>query len=146
MIGLVECAALLVLDRYNALALDRAVTTQNVDFVLLHQEVDTLAHCLGHATTACHDLRDVSLRLTLDIYAVCGGILNVMIYRRTLQKRLCRDTTPIQAYATQRLALDDCGAFSGLCGTYGCYVATRAATDNNNVVFHCLIVCFVRLL
>ena len=78
MISLVECATLLILDRHDALALDRAVTTQNVDFILLHQEVNTLAHRLGHATTACHDLRDVGLCLALDVDAVSGGILNVM--------------------------------------------------------------------
>ena len=143
MVSLVERATLLILDRYDALALDRAVTAQNVDFVLLHQEVDTLAHRLGHATTACHDLCDVGLCLALDVDTVCSSILNVMVHRRALQESLRGDTTPIQADATQRLTLDDCGALAGLSCTHSSHVATRAATDNYNIVFHYISMSFI---
>ena len=119
-----------IVDIDTALSDQAAETLYDVYMVLVQQERHTLAHRLGHRARARHDLSEVGLHLARDIHTVVRRILAVGIDLRALQKRLCRDTAPVEAYSARLGLLNDGHRAAQLRSAYGGHITSRAASYN----------------
>ena len=88
-------------------------------------------------------ISEVGPHLARDIHTVVRRILAVGIDLRALQKRLCRDTAPVEAHTARLGLLNDGHRAAQLRGAYGGHITSRAASYNQNVVFHCFTIFLV---
>jgi hypothetical protein len=68
--------------------------------------------------------------------AIICGMAQVFEYLGAFQEGFGRDATPIEANTTETFPLDNGGVHAELSGANGCYVAARAAADDNKVKVH----------
>ena len=71
-----------------------AGTHNHFHVVLLQQELDTLAHCLGHTARTLHHGTHVGLH-SLRCHAIAGCMVYIVEHLGTLQQSFGRDTTPV---------------------------------------------------
>ena len=112
-----------------------AATLDVIDLVFLEEKFDALGQAVNRFGFLSHHLLEINFQLAgLDAHAF-KLVLRCCVEFGSMQKRLGRDTSDIQAGAAQHATiLDAHGLQAELSGTNCAIVAAGAATDNDDVV------------
>ncbi len=121
---------------HRAFSRKTAVSADNLDAVLFHQERHALAHRVGHSPAAVDDFVERCGDLSVYLDAVVGGMLGIIVNLGAFQQGLGGDAPPVQAHATQLGPLHYGGFQSVLCGFDRGNVPSGAAAYYDNIVFH----------
>ena len=105
-------------------------THNDIDVVFLEQELNTLAHSLGHTARALHHSRQIGIG-GLGVDTVGGGMVDIVEYLSALEESLGGDATPVKANTAQVFTFDDSCFHAQLRGFDGSHITTRAATYDN---------------
>ena len=117
-------------------ALQRRVTLDPIDLVLLHQELDTLGMLGDDLVLPVDDLRVIHARLFAD-ESFFVGVQEPLPHVRRMQQRFGWNTAHVQARATQfRIFLDNGGLQPVLSGAHRRGIPARTTPDNNQIVRH----------
>ena len=104
--------------------------------VFLQQEGHALGHGFGHAARARHDLFRVGAHLAREGEPVMLRRFAIGVDLCAFQQRLGRDAAPVEAYAARLGTLHECDLPSQLRSPDCGHIAARAASYDDDIVFH----------
>ncbi len=105
----------------------------DADLVLLHQHADAAVETRRHLAGSVHDRIHIRLHLPVEHQAIGFGVVGVIEDFRRTQKRLGRNTAPVQADAPEMLALDNSGLEPQLRGPDRGHIAARTRADHDDI-------------
>ena len=111
------------------------ISHYHINLVLLHQELNTLAHFVGYTSTSLHNCTKIMGNISSVDTIICT-VFHVIIYLCTFQQGLGWNTTPIKTNATETFLFNNRHLETKLRSSDCSWITTRTATENKNVVCH----------
>ncbi len=111
------------------------VAHDHVNFILFHEELNALAHAVGHIAAALDHFAKVVLGF-LHRNTVVFRVLDVFKHLRALDQGLGGDTAPIQTDTAQIFFFDNRCFQTELTCANRSHISTGARAHYNHIVFH----------
>ena len=109
MLGIQRCDDFIILGHFElSAAFQLTMPIDDRDLMLLQKMLDPTGKLTGHLTGPVHGFLKIDGG-ALDLDAECFRMLDQGIDISGSQKRLCRDTAPVQADAAEVFPLDNRG-------------------------------------
>ena len=108
------------------------------DFVLFHQELNAFAHSIGYVAAAFNHTVKISLWLA-HFDAVFFCMVQIIKHLCAFKQCFGGNTAPVETDSAKAFAFDDGDVHTQLGGAYGSYIPARAATDDNQIKVHVVV-------